>query len=84
MSIVVIYKSIQQYSLIVSCTFNYFIIHILYCYSYIDDLFHMFNKLQGVHRTRCLEMFLNKLPIIDNPYEKISKLDGFFNLLKNK
>lgn len=49
-----------------------------------DDLFYIFEKLQGIHRTQCLEMFLNGLSIINNPYEKITKLHGFFNILKDK
>ncbi|XP_029343352.1 DNA-dependent protein kinase catalytic subunit isoform X2 [Acyrthosiphon pisum] len=51
--------------------------------SYLDDLFHIFEKLQGIHRTQCLEMILNRLAIINNPYEKITKLNGFFNMLKD-
>lgn len=49
-----------------------------------DDLFYIFEKLQGVHRTQCLEMFLNGLSVINNPYEKITKLHGFFNILNDK
>jgi len=50
----------------------------------LDDLFHIFEKLQGIHRTQCLEMFLNRLTIINNSYEKITELNGFFNMLKDK
>lgn len=49
-----------------------------------DDLFHIFEKLQGIHRTQCLEMILNRLSIINNPFEKITELNGFFNMLKDK
>ncbi|XP_060849991.1 DNA-dependent protein kinase catalytic subunit-like isoform X3 [Rhopalosiphum padi] len=51
--------------------------------SYLDDLFHIFEKLQGVHRTQCLEMILNRLAIINNSYEKITELNDFFNILKD-
>lgn len=57
---------------------------LFFYYSYEDDLFNIFKKLQGIHRTQCLEMFLSRLFIIDNTYEKISKLYGFFNILKDK
>lgn len=49
-----------------------------------DDLFNIFEKLHGIHRTQCLEMVLSRLSIIDNPYEKFRKLKSFFNMLKNK
>lgn len=56
----------------------------MFCYSYIDNLFDIFEKLQGIHRTQCLEMFLDKLSIIHNSYEKLTKLQCFFNILKDK
>lgn len=49
-----------------------------------DFLFNIFEKLHGIHRTQCLEMFLNRLSIINNPYDKITRLHGFFNMLKDK
>jgi len=55
-----------------------------FCLSYLDDLFHIFEKLQGVHRTQCLEMILNRLAIINNSYEKITELNDFLNILKDK
>lgn len=54
------------------------------CSSYMNDLFNTFEKLHGIHRTQCLEMFLNRLSMINNPFEKITKLRGFFNILKDK
>ncbi|CAH1737387.1 unnamed protein product [Aphis gossypii] len=51
--------------------------------SYLDDLFHIFEKLQGIHRTQCLEMILNRLTLINDSYEKITVLKDFFNMLKD-
>lgn len=49
-----------------------------------DDLFCTFEKLQGCHQTQCLEMFLNRLSIMNNPFKKITELPGFFTMLKDK
>lgn len=49
-----------------------------------DDLFQIFEKLQGIHKTQCLEMILNRLTLVNNSYEKITELKDFFNMLKDK
>ncbi|XP_050441863.1 DNA-dependent protein kinase catalytic subunit-like isoform X2 [Adelges cooleyi] len=51
--------------------------------SYMNDLFKIFKNLHGHHRTQCLEMFSNGLDLIDRPFEQLSHLHGFFDIIKD-